>query len=163
MTWYSSLGAKGRSHSEFNLFVWETTQVPDDEHCECIQRFELKNGDLVCVEALDLFDRQFAKLGLDELDRNVLELTILAGNAPSVVVPGTNGIRKMRFAPPRSKIGKRGAYRVFYLPVPECKILFLMGILSKSENDDFSKEQRNALAKMVVRLVAYAKRRDDER
>lgn len=137
--------------------------VSEDENHRFIRRFKLKNDDLVTVESLDLFDKQLAKLGLADSVRNIIELTILAGDARAVVVQGTNGIRKIRFAPPGENIGKSGGYRVFYLFEKEYKFLFLMAILSKSEEANLSKAQRNLLAGLVVRLKAYAKERNPGR
>ena len=137
--------------------------MSEDENHGFIRRFKLKNDDLVTVESLDLFDKQLAKLGLPDSVRNIIELTILAGDARAVVVQGTNGIRKIRLALPGENVGKSGGYRVFYLFEKEYKFLFLMAILSKSEEDNLSKAQRNVLAGLVVRLKAYAKERNPRR
>jgi hypothetical protein len=76
----------------------------------------------------------------------------MASPFSGVVVPGTNGIRKTRFSPSHSRQGKSGAYRVFYVFLPEFGIVLLMAVIAKHQQANLSKADRNALARVVGRL-----------
>jgi hypothetical protein len=74
-----------------------------------------------------------------------------------VPVQGTGGIRKFRFA--KTGGGKSGGYRVFsYYAGLEWPV-FLWTIISKSQSENLSKAERNALAKMTAQIIANYPRR----
>ena len=54
------------------------------------------------------------------------------------VIPGTPGLRKVRFALKGS--GKRGGLRILYLVVVVRGEAFLLGVIKKSKYSDFSRE-----------------------
>ena len=66
------------------------------------------------------------------------------------VIPGSNGLRKLRFSRPGSHSGKRGSYRVYYAYFEGFGIVLLMAILAKNERSDLSKADLNALASILV-------------
>ncbi|MHB9030916.1 MAG: type II toxin-antitoxin system RelE/ParE family toxin [Candidatus Latescibacterota bacterium] len=74
-----------------------------------------------------------------------------------VVIEGTGGIRKLRWA--RKSQGKSGGLRVicffYYEKIP----LYVLTIYSKGKKDDISAEERNQLAKLVEVLVGYWERK----
>ena len=64
---------------------------------------------------LPVFTRRWASLGLDdELDLSALQLEILRNPKAGISIRGAGGLRKLRFAPPRWRVGKSGAIRVIY-------------------------------------------------
>ncbi|HZP19749.1 MAG TPA: type II toxin-antitoxin system RelE/ParE family toxin [Bauldia sp.] len=65
------------------------------------------------------------------------------------LIPGTGGVRKVRYAG-RGK-GKRGGYRVVYYFLDEATPLYALLIYGKDEQDDLTSEQRK-----VVRTFAEA-------
>jgi len=50
-------------------------------------------------------------------------------------------LRKIRIADPRRGKGKRGGARVIFLHVPEAKVIFLMDIHGKGEQEDLTAKQ----------------------
>ena len=74
--------------------------------------------------------------------------TALAG-APDlgVVVPGTGGIRKIRWA--GSGRGKRGGIRVLYFCHRTSHITLFLFAFAKAELDDLSESQKAALRRII--------------
>lgn len=72
--------------------------------------------------------------------------------AGAAVIPGTNGLRKLRFAGGNSDQGKRGSYRIYYVYLTEHGIVLLMAILAKNDRADLTKADRNALAQVIARI-----------
>lgn len=79
---------------------------------------------------------------------------LAARPAAGAVVAGTNGVRKLRFTAPGSGRGKSGAFRVFYLPLAEHDVIFLVVTLSKNERENLTKAERNAIAKLAAVVKA---------
>jgi hypothetical protein len=76
------------------------------------------------------------------------------------VVPGTGGLRKIRFAASREARGKSGAYRVGYVRFPEFGFILLVTVWGKNEKSDLSASDRNAIAAIVreIRRALEARR-----
>jgi hypothetical protein len=68
-----------------------------------------------------------------------------------VVIPGTGGLRKLRFA--SSGRGKRGGARVVYLFSGQDLPVFLLAVFAKNEKSDLSPAERRSLAKMTTALL----------
>jgi len=68
-----------------------------------------------------------------------------------VVMQGTGGIRKLRWA--REGIGKSGGVRVIYYYHDGRMPLYLLTMFGKNEKANLSAAERNALAKLVRLLV----------
>jgi hypothetical protein len=66
------------------------------------------------------------------------------------LIQGTGGLRKVRFAV--GDKGKSGGVRVIYYFYNEAMPLFLLTVFAKSERDNLSKAERNALAKVAKAL-----------
>jgi len=67
------------------------------------------------VEFVELgeFTKAWSELKLTVDDLFVLQTVIMCDPAGGPVVSGTGGLRKLRFAPPGWKVGKRGVLRIF--------------------------------------------------
>lgn len=92
------------------------------------------------------FNRRRAEL-LDDDDLRALQDVLLANPEAGPVIPGSGGLRKLRWSAPGS--GKRGGVRViYYLLAPRRQILLLM-MYRKNEQDDLSPEQLRALRMLV--------------
>jgi len=75
------------------------------------------------------------------------------------VIPGTRGIRKMRFAGRRKRSGKRGGLRIVYLDIPEARRVFLLDIYGKETQDDLSESEKKVLKKLATELKKLSESR----
>lgn len=72
-----------------------------------------------------------------------IQTEILKDPTKGDLVQGTGGIRKMRVA--KSRSGKSGGYRVFYLDLPGKGQTYLMTILDKRDSENISEEEKALL------------------
>jgi hypothetical protein len=94
---------------------------------------------------------QDAKSRLTDEERIALIEMIAADPTCGVVMEGTGGVRKVRFAI-RGR-GKSGGVRVVYYFQSVTLPIFLLAVFAKNEKANLSKAERNALAKLVAILV----------
>jgi hypothetical protein len=99
---------------------------------------------------LPSFEKVWNLLGLTDLDLRKLQLQIMIQPGLGDVVPGTHGIRKLRWAVYGK--GKRGGLRIFYVDFSEFGRTYLLTLLRKSDVEDLNEEQRQTLSKMVLQL-----------
>jgi mRNA-degrading endonuclease RelE of RelBE toxin-antitoxin system len=76
-----------------------------------------------------------------------LQLALLERPTAGSVVPGTGGLRKLRWG--ASGRGKRGGVRVIYFWHPASTTLLMLFAFSKNEREDLTPVQRQALRKIV--------------
>jgi hypothetical protein len=98
------------------------------------------------------FDRRWKALDLDDDEHAALEDTILADPVRPPVVSGTDGLRKIRFAPRRWKTGKRGAVRVCYVFYPRHNTIALLMVFAKNEKDDLTAAEKRELNRAIRRI-----------
>ena len=72
------------------------------------------------------------------------------------VMPGCGGLRKMRWGDVLRARGKRGAFRVIYLWVPEAFRIDLLDIYGKNEKADLTPKQKKVLAKLAAMMKEEA-------
>ena len=109
---------------------------------------------------MPVFTKRWAALGLDDdEDLSVLQLLIMAGPTAASSIKGTNGIRKLRFAPRRWKSGKSGAVRVLYVYIEEYGLVILCLAYGKNEVANISAAVRRYLNTLVQNLEQELKRR----
>jgi putative transcriptional regulator len=65
-------------------------------------------------------------------------------------VPGTGGLRKLRWAEAQRGKGKRGGIQVIYYWYEPASLLYMLLAYSKSERDDISAEEKRALRKLIT-------------
>jgi hypothetical protein len=73
-----------------------------------------------------------------------------------VVVPGSGGIRKVRFG--FGGRGKSGGARIIYLFGGEYLPVFLLAAFAKNEKADLSASERNALGRIVTDMIENYRR-----
>ena len=96
------------------------------------------------------FDRQWQKLGLGDDDLRQLQEILLQNPKAGAIIRGTKGLRKIRIA--FEGQGKSGSGRVAYVDFTVHETVYLITAYPKNEKDNLSQAERNAIAKMIVRL-----------
>ncbi len=82
---------------------------------------------------------------LDEGDRRALENTLAHHPRAGVLIPGTGGFRKLRFARALRTEGKSGGARVIYYFVDRRDRVYLVLAYEKSRKGDLTRAEVNEL------------------
>jgi hypothetical protein len=121
---------------------------------------QMKPEDLLDFIELPLFSRRWEQLGLDdEGDLSGLQLVIIANPKAGKVVKGTQGLRKLRYAPGKWNTGKSGATRVLYVHFKEFGIVLLCLVYAKGELDEISPAVKTRLNTLIDEIEAELRRR----
>ena len=94
------------------------------------------------------FTARLRQLISDEQYR-LLQLHLAADPTASPVIPGTGGLRKLRWAAPGR--GKRGGLRLIYFHHARSDTILLLFAFAKNERADLTSAQRDALRQVVER------------
>lgn len=86
-----------------------------------------------------------------ELDLLALQVAIMAAPKAAPVIPGTGGLRKLRFSPPAWKTGKRDAIRVCYVYFEEFWTVLLVVAYPKSQKDNLTESEKRQINKLIDR------------
>ena len=103
---------------------------------------------------LSPFADKWRKLGLTDDDLAALESILLADPEAGSVMAGTNGLRKVRFAPPSWRTGKSGATRVCYVHIAVADVIYFVTFFAKSEKANLTAAERNKMRALLVRIRA---------
>ena len=82
--------------------------------------------------------------------------SLKSGGKP-VVIPNTGGLRKLRFAPPSWRSGKRGAMRVVYGHLPAAELVYFFVAYGKNEQGDMTPAEKK-LARATMQRIRQAVR-----
>lgn len=88
---------------------------------------------------------------ITEADRAVLVALLASSPESGRIIPGTGGVRKLRWALPGG--GKRGGARVIYYYHSEKIPLFMLAMYAKNERANLSQTERNAIKRLIPQLV----------
>jgi hypothetical protein len=99
------------------------------------------------------FTRAWASLGLSDDDLTALQVAILDGPNRYPVVPGTGGLRKIRFARPGEGRGKSGSYRACFACFLDNGVVVLAMVYGKGEQSDLTTAQRRNIA-AALRVIS---------
>ena len=78
-----------------------------------------------------------------------LQRLLMLNPEAGALIPGTGGLRKVRFADERRGKGKRGGLRVIYYWWDAGLQFWLFTIYDKNEMSDLTKSQRETLKEMI--------------
>ncbi|MEQ9245095.1 MAG: type II toxin-antitoxin system RelE/ParE family toxin [Nitratireductor sp.] len=95
------------------------------------------------------FSRQAEKLFSEDEKRELIDFLAenpLAGDE----IPGTGGVRKVRFA--ASGRGKRGGARIIYYYLDEAMPLYALLAYAKNAKTDMTPEEKRAVSALVTAL-----------
>lgn len=98
-----------------------------------------------------VFTDSWENLRLSDDDLFVLQMAIMSAPKASPVIPGTGGLRKLRFSSPSWSRGKSGSLRVCYVYFEEYGIVLLVIVYSKSEKDNLSEQQKKTIKQLIKR------------
>jgi hypothetical protein len=91
---------------------------------------------------------------LNDDDLRALEELIRSDPRGGDVIPGTGGLRKIRFAPPSLHSGKRGATRVCYAVMID-EYVYLFTIYAKNEQADIKKDDKKFFKDVLDQLKLF--------
>jgi hypothetical protein len=101
---------------------------------------------------LSTFSAKWSRLGLTDDDLRALEGLLIANPEAGVLIPGTGGLRKIRFAPPAWHSGKRGASRVIYAFIAPGDAVYLFTLYAKNEQSDLTPDEKKVFRQVLERL-----------
>ena len=96
------------------------------------------------------FDREWRKLGMTDDDLKPLELYLLENPGTGMIMKGTGGIRKMRWA--LSDKGKSGGIRVLFIDFIMSEKICMFDLFPKDEKENLSQSERSSL-KQIVKAI----------
>ena len=99
------------------------------------------------------FTRRIERLGLEE-DLRYLQEELLANPEAGDTDAGTGGLRKIRMAASNRGKGKRSGARVHYLWLSAHRVLYLLFVYGKDEQDTLEATQKKQLRGIVDRIKA---------
>ncbi len=120
---------------------------------------DVQPEDLLTFIELPGFDDDWKRLRLNDDDLWMLQFGIMVEPRGAPVMSGTDGLRKLRFAPSRWGTGKRGAARVGYVYFEEFGIVLLVVAYAKNEQDDLSSDDKRIIRDMIRREREALERR----
>ena len=97
---------------------------------------------------------------LDDDEYRALQSELMLHPEAGDVIPGTGGLRKLRFGDSNRQKGKRGGLRVIYFWRCSSEQIWLFSIYSKAEASDLNDEQRKLFRE---RLHRELKARSEEK
>lgn len=122
---------------------------------------DVQPEDFLHFVELDEFSDDWNALGLDvDNDLWALQIAIMAKPNAGDVIPGTGGLRKLRFAKDSSDIGKRGGLRVCYVYFPEHWTVLLVMAYDKKARDVLSTPDRRAIRKYIEQIRSWLSERN---
>lgn len=117
---------------------------------------EIGPEDLLHFVHLDEFVDDWQTLGYDvEHDLWALEILIMANPERGVVIPGTGGLRKLRFGKEQDGIGKRKGVRVCYVYFKEHWTVLLVVAYGKNEKDDLNELEKKDIRGYIARVKIW--------
>ena len=106
----------------------------------------------------DGFVRDWQELRLTDDDLAALESLIMAAPRQAPIVPGTGGLRKLRFVPPRWKIGKSGALRVCYAYFEGFGLVYIFSAYAKTAKRNLSSDEKVHIGRLIRETESYLRK-----
>ena len=100
------------------------------------------------------FEKNWKDLGLDDDNLSDLQLFLCENPDHGNIIPGTGGLRKMRwFLQGR---GKRGGARICYIDLIIHKKIYLITAYAKNEKENLSPDDKKIIKNMIALLETEA-------
>jgi len=111
--------------------------------------YSLDEIPLLTVAETQLFIRQAAAVWT-EAERNAFVDFIAANPEEGDVIPGTGGVRKLRWG--RRGSGKRGGARIVYFYHDDAMPLFLLMVYAKAQQENLAPDEKRRVQSLAVAL-----------
>jgi hypothetical protein len=98
------------------------------------------------------FNSRWRAEKLSDEDLQELEAEIMQDPIAPGVMRGTGGLRKIRFAPPSRGRGKSGSMRVAYAQFPEHRLILLVTLFLKKNEDNLDAATRGGIKVVLARI-----------
>jgi hypothetical protein len=118
-------------------------------------RFMKRPEDWLHFVHFPFFTARWRETRFNDDDLRALETLIMAAPARAPVIPGTGGLRKIRFARSDGNRGKSAGARIAYAYVPEYDTIGIFAVYTKDQQDDLSSEQKQAIREGIRRFKAW--------
>jgi hypothetical protein len=122
--------------------------------------YHFKPEDWLGFTEMKPFTRLWERLGLTDEDLQLIQTAIICAPKGNPIIPGTGGVRKLRFQRVGAHHGKSGGMRACYGYFDEYKkvVLFLVYPKNMKENieDEEKKHLRNAMERIEKELGSPA-------
>ena len=99
------------------------------------------------------FSSDWESLGYSDDDLRKLQNRIMSNPLVSPVIRGTGGLRKLRFAPLKSALGKRGGTRICYALFLARQIVLLVMAYPKNKKDDLTPKEKRVIKQILERCA----------
>jgi len=96
-----------------------------------------------------IFTRRIAEL-LSESEYASLQGALIVNPESGDLIPGTGGLRKIRWQESQRGKGKRGGVRIIYYWYRPESLIYMLLAYSKGEQDDLSASEKRILKRLVA-------------
>ena len=96
---------------------------------------------------------------LNDFDFRRLQAALLHNPEGGSVIPGTGGLRKLRWTDSRRGKGKRGGLRIWYLDLAGDDEIWFFTLYDKDEVNDLTPREKALLRKVVDEELAQRRRK----
>ncbi|MEX0866392.1 MAG: hypothetical protein WD030_03470 [Pirellulales bacterium] len=108
---------------------------------------------LIFIE-LEWFSESWHGAGLTDDDLVGLQISLMKSPRAGDVIPGTKGVRKIRYAPKSWNTGKRSALRVLYVYFERYGQILLIFVYKKGKMSNLSETGKKAVNHAIERIEA---------
>jgi hypothetical protein len=103
-----------------------------------------------------VFDQLWKSCGLSDSEQSKLEKELLLDTAAGDIIPGTRGLRKLRWKIPGK--GKRGGIRILYVDFPAFSKLFMLFLIRKNEKENITASEKKLLNNLIDEIESGLKK-----
>lgn len=96
-----------------------------------------------------VFTRQIGDL-LEDTEYAALQGALVVDPEAGDLIPGTGGLRKIRWSEPRRGKGKRGGVRIIYYWFRPHELIYMLLAYSKGQSENLTPAQKRILKRLIV-------------
>lgn len=107
--------------------------------------------EIVRTRSYEVACRRLIKLGATERDIEAMEIDICHHPDAGAVIPGSGGLRKVRFG--FASRGKRGGGRTIYYAMTQDGLIYLLFAYAKGDQEDLTADQKRMFKVLIKELT----------